>query len=111
LKNVSSLNCSGFCTGIICIKLYVVYISVPINTGNIYEILAINLEGKRSFVRFRHREESIINMRFKGNEYEAVEWINLGQDRIHWLTVVCGIAKRISAHFFIASSPFVRSTS
>jgi hypothetical protein len=95
----------------ICITLYIVYISVPINTANIYEILAIKPEGKRSFVRLRRRRESIINMHVQGTEYEAVEWINLAQDRIRWLTIVYGITKRIRAYFFLATSPFIWSTS
>jgi hypothetical protein len=96
-------------SSLVCIKLYVV--SVPIKTANIYKILVIKLEGKRPFMRFRHRGESIINMHLKGREYEAIEWINLGQDRIHWLPVVYGVEKHISVQFFLASSPFVWSTS
>jgi hypothetical protein len=51
---------------------------------NAYKILVGNPEGKSPLGRPRRRWEDNIRMYLTETGWEAVDWINLGQDREQW---------------------------
>jgi hypothetical protein len=51
---------------------------------NVYKILVAKPEGKRAFIRHRHRWEDNIKMDLREIGLEGVKWVHMVQDRDCW---------------------------